>query len=145
MKRKNLIRIISLALVCVLLSGCATDFNVLDSTYSFAHPSVIEAERVTDQCFAMVSFPSRDFLQSGAGAPLADGGLWELRAYVQMPDGKITENVLSIRKPLKAGRLEIVKVYLHDDGSVEPDVEADVGVSVTLDWKDGGTHELITG
>jgi len=136
----------------VLLSGTATGFSVSDSVYSFSKPSLIRAQKVMDQCYVAVAFPSRDSLVTTpaplpgmAYAPQVDPSLWELRAYVQTQDGKITENILTVNKPLKAGTLEIIKVYMRDDGTLVPVQNAMVGVSVTLDWKEGGTHDVITG
>ena len=133
----------------VLLSGTASDFSINDSTYAFKHNSLIKAEKVVDGCYAMLSLPSRDAVSAPGGAKAkikaADNSLWQLRVYVPMPDGKITETVLSIPYALRAGTLEIIKVQMQDDGSVTAVGNTDVGVSVKLDWKEGNEHELITG
>ena len=135
----------------VLLSGTASSFSINDSVYAFNHNSLIEAEKVIDGCYAMLALPSRDSLPapapSGAKAfaKAADNALWQLRVYVPMPDGKITETVLSIPYALRAGRLEIIKVQMNDDGSVTVVGNPEVGASVQLDWKEGNEHELITG
>ena len=136
----------------VLLAGTASGFNLSDSVYSFSKPRLVRAQKVMDQCYVTVAFPSRDSLVTtpasipgAANAHMTEPSLWELRAYVQTKDGKITENILTISKPLKAGTLEIIKVQLNDDGSLVPVQNAMVGVTVTLDWKDGGTHDVITG
>lgn len=55
-------------------------------------------------------------------------------------DGTVTETVLGIRDPLKAGELKIVKAYLDADGSVCP-TDATVGVNITLDWNSGGDYD----
>ena len=62
-----------------------------------------------------------------------------------MPDGTVTETELSFPYALRAGSLEIIKVKMNDDGSVSVVGNAEVGVTVTLDWKEGNTQELITG
>ena len=133
----------------VLLSGTASDFSINDSTYAFKHNSLIKAEKVVDGCYAMLSLPSRDAVSAPGGAKAkikaADNSLWQLRVYVPMPDGKITETVLSIPYALQAGKMEIVKIEVQDDGSVIVVGNTDVGVSVKLDWKEGSTQELITG
>lgn len=132
----------------VVLSGTATGFNVRDSVFTFSHPSLIRPERVMDRCYAMVALPSRDTVASGM-MPIkrqtASSALWELKTYVTLPDGKVTETILSADTPLKAGTLEVVKVQLNDDGSLTPIQTTHIGASVTLDWKEGGTHEVITG
>lgn len=129
----------------VVLSGTATGFNVRDSVFTFSHPSLISSERVMDRCYAMVALPSRDTVASGM-MPIkrqtASSALWELKTYVTLPDGKVTETILSVNTPLKAGTLEIIKVQLNDDGSVTPVQTTQVGASVTLDWKEGTNHEV---
>ena len=129
----------------VVLSGTATGFNVRDSVFTFSHPSLINSERVMDRCYAMVALPSRDTVASGM-MPIkrqtASSALWELKTYVTLPDGKVTETILSVNTPLKAGTLEIIKVQLNDDGSVTPVQTTQVGASVTLDWKEGTNHEV---
>lgn len=128
----------------VVLQGTATGFDVCDSTFTFANPSVIRTERLTDRCYATVSLPSPSPSQS-QGAPLrvkqADS-YWQLRTYVTLPDNTITETTLTVDYPLLAGALEIIKVEIHDDGSVVPLENTHVGASVTLDWKGGGSHTI---
>jgi len=135
----------------VLLSGTATGFEVKDSVFTYAHPSLIRMERLTDQCYAAVAWPSRD--EQTAAAPCLAGAprktaqedepaYWELRAYVNLPDGTTTETVLSVHKPLLAGTLEIICVNMKGDGSLQPIGKPEVGASVQLDWKDGSTHEI---
>ena len=133
----------------VMLSGTASGFSINDSTYAFHHNSLIEAEKVIDGCYAMLSLPSRDETVSPSGAKAnakaADDSLWQLRVYVPMPDNKVTETILSVPYALRAGRMEIIKVQVQDDGSVVVVGNTEVGASVTLDWKEGNEHELITG
>ena len=53
----------------------------------------------------------------------------------------MTETVLDISKPLKAGDLKIIKAELDGDGSVRT-FDSTVGVSVTLDWNSGNDYDL---
>ena len=133
----------------VLLSGTASDFSINDSTYAFKHNSLIKAEKVVDGCYAMLSLPSRDAVSAPGGAKAkikaADNSLWQLRVYVPTAEGKVTETVLSFPYALQAGKMEIVKIEVQEDGSVVVVGNAEVGASVTLDWKEGNEHELITG
>lgn len=133
----------------VQLSGTATGFNVLDSTFTFEHPSILRATRLTDQCYAVVGWPSRDSVSAGPAQAKAakaadETTYWEVKSYVTLPSGSITETVFSFHRPLEAGALEIIRVNMGEDGSLEPvnDEKQEVGVSVKLDWKDGGTHEI---
>ena len=129
----------------LLMRGAATGFNVKDSVFTYDHPSLIRAERVLDNCYAMIALPSRDSIPANrmpAKRQTASTALWELKAYVTRSDNTITETILSVDTPLKAGTLEIIRVQLNDDGSLSPIQNAHVGASVTLDWKEGNNHEI---
>ena len=104
-----------------------------------------------NKCYAAVTWPSRsDTTQNGASHMRAakldedSNDLWQLRTYIKGLDGSTTETVLHFYKPLKAGTLEIIRVNVGRDGSVEPldFTPQEVGVSVKLDWKSGGEHEI---
>ena len=133
----------------ISLSGTASHFYVNDSIYRFNYSSCIMAEKVNDRCYGMVSFPSRDSLTTAAPmakrVPSEDKGLWQVRVHIRTLDNKITETLLSVHKPLKAGKIEILKLQIGDDGSVQVIGTTEVGASVTLDWKKGSDYEVITG
>ena len=147
----------------VYSTGFAVGFNVADSSYLFVdNPPLIRAKRVEEAhdpgevAFCSVSFPSRE-----APAPksqqasrrviietdepfistLADESLWELHVYATAKDGTRTKSILYIRRPLRAGQLMIIKVRMHDDGSVTSG-DPTVGVSITLNWNDAGSHDV---
>jgi hypothetical protein len=56
-------------------------------------------------------------------------------------DGTVTETVLDISEPLKAGDLKIIKGSLDDEGAVRP-YDNTVGVSVTLDWNENNFPDI---
>ena len=118
----------------VTLNGTATRFYVNDSIYSYYKPSVIRAEKVLDRCYAAVSLPSKDETDS-----------WKVCAHVKKADGTITQTILTVHKPLRAGTMQIIKVTMNDDGSLTPVQKTEVGATVTLDWKEGNVQELVTG
>ena len=112
----------------------------------------MQAQNSGEVAFCTVNFPSREPEPTEASTrvviettdpfvgPTSDKSLWEFRIYTTTHDGTTTENVLYIRRPLRAGQLMIIKVKAHPDGSVTTDDQT-VGVSVTLNWNDGGHHE----
>ena len=137
------------------VTGFADSFNVADSTWSFASAQLVRTDDLpvasgTQRCFASVHFPSRDyrpetrtvtetvepFLSEEAPEPL-----WKWHVYVQIEDGTVTETVLQIPEPLRAGQLKILKAKVFDTGIVSVS-DPTVGVSVTLDWHEGGSHEI---
>ena len=124
----------------VYATGFAKEFMIEDSTYVFPEKEVlVRADKVETGndllCFCSVNFPSHNPDEVGADEPL-----WQLRVYVTMPDGSITETKIDVKEQLKAGELKIIKGELDDEGAVRP-YDSTVGVSVTLDWNEGGTYD----
>lgn len=124
----------------VVAEGFASDFAVGDSIYGFAGNTVVRSleipipQALHRTCHYTVTFPSHDATRAEAE------GLYRIKAYVTLPNGTITENVISVESPLLAGQLKIIKMKMNVDGSFTPE-SRDVGVSVKLDWKQGGTYE----
>ena len=120
-----------------LVDGMASGFAVNDSTFSFDRAQVTRMEGMLSPGYHTlyaVTMPSRDAL------PTSADGLWQVKVYVDL-GGKTTENVLHISEPLRAGRVKIIKGVIKDDGSITTE-SPEVGVSVTLDWKPGGSHDV---
>lgn len=136
-------------------TGFADSFNIADSTYTFdSHPLVkadfIPVEGGAESIYATVQFPSGEpgpdskvviettdpFLSDNA-----EEVLWEWLVYVTLPDGSVTESRLGLIRPLRAGQLKIIRVRVGPDGTIYTD-DTSVGVSVTLDWNQGGTHVI---
>ena len=124
----------------VYSTGFANRFNIKDSVYVFPKESpLIKATKVETGndllCYCSVNFPSHD------GTTRADEEtLWQIKVYITNTDGSITESVLDIKEPLKAGDLRIIKGDIDDQGGVRP-YDSTVGVSVMLDWNEGSTYD----
>ena len=138
----------------VYTTGFATQFNINDSTYSFSEKSpIVRTVKVDsesdDLCFYSVNFPSKDVEEMRTVIETeepfeeteSDQTLWQIRVYITLEDDTITETILSVREPQRAGQFRIIKGYLGDSGDVKTE-NPTVGVSVTLDWNDGGTHDV---
>lgn len=129
----------------VFATGFANEFHISDSTYVFPTTSpLIRADKVDTSndllCYCSVNFPSRDAAPASVRKRAETGpSLWQFKVYLTKLDGKVTETILDISEPLKAGDLRIIKGELDDEGAVRP-YNSTVGVSVTLDWNDGGTY-----
>ena len=124
----------------MVVEDVATSFNIADSTYVYDGGSIeamqLDLSSYPDnkrEAFYTYCFPSRDQAMSEGAA------IWKMKVYVTLTDGSITENVLSIHEPLKAGNVEIFKSKIDEKG-VLLIADASVGVSVTLNWKPGGTY-----
>ena len=136
--------------VKVYTTGFATGFNICDTTYIYGKSPIIRAQRVDDNgsgllAYCSVSFPSRNPMRTVIEttepfiAQEGENALWEFRVYVTKNDGTVTETILSLKQPLRAGELKILNARMMDDGSVTT-TASEVGVSVTLDWHEGGTY-----
>ncbi len=129
------------------LTGLASSFAINDSTYSYAtsRPVRMQPVDVVGSPFITLcgrAFPSVDTApaatRTNATATEAEA-IWQLHAYVTRPDGTVTENRLFIPTPLKADQLRIIKGVILPDGTIVPSLQ-EVGVSVTLDWHQGGIY-----
>lgn len=134
--------------ISVYATGFATGFNICDSVYTYSDKApIVKATQLPvkkgdELCFCTVNFPSRDseptrLVIEGEEpfvAPDALDALWQFRVYTTLNDGSVTESILSITKPLRAGQLKVVKVHLADDQGVVESDDSTVGVNVTLDW-----------
>lgn len=148
----------------VFSTGFATGFSICDSVYTFSDKQPIirtmrleSADQDGKVAFSSVTFPSRE-VESDNGTRIiieteepfiakpGEESLWEFRVYVPMKNGvptrsseSYTESIIAIKEPLRAGQLKVIPVGMADDGSMESG-NPNVGVSVTLDWKQGGVY-----
>lgn len=133
----------------VFSTGFATEFSVRDSLYHFKSAPVFRMDSLPLSekggfCFASVHFPSRNPFDTKAVidgedpfiTENAEDAIWSLKAYVTMDDNTVTESILGVNEPLRAGQLKILKGIVLDNGAIQPD-DPTVGVSITLDWSNG--------
>lgn len=138
----------------VFATGFATEFSICDSSYRFSYTPVVKADEVKlpdvgAVCFTTVTFPSRDPENTKVSIETEDpfiserseDALWHLYVYTTLADGSITETLLGVGTPLRAGQLKIFRAKVLDNGAVQPD-DPTVGVSVALDWEPGNHHEI---
>lgn len=138
----------------VFTTGFASAFYIADSLYEYKKPSPIVRTRKIESNdsryvgFVSVNLPSLDpgartrtVVETTEPFVAASGeeALWEFRIYQLMDDNTTTETVLHIKEPLRAGQLKIIKARVGENGQIESETP-NVGISVTLDWKKGGTY-----
>lgn len=139
------------------MTDLADGFQVRDSLYTFATNPILKMtalSQTTDglYCTYGVGFPSRDVpfesnlpVQGKSTRAIATservGSYWTMRLYVTLADGKVNEYNLYVRERLKAAEFKIIKLRLLPSGQLEV-VNAEVGVSVQLDWREGGHYEV---
>ena len=150
------------------VEGMACAFSIADSTFDFSRSTMVRASRLDDGAGRVAlyaaGFPSVSSPQESAGAATPSavalragqaGGhtstlftqrsepgsaLWLMRVYIT-ENGSTTESTLSVSEPLPAGSLKVIKARIGDGGQVVTDAP-EVGVSVKLDWKPGGSHDV---
>ena len=136
-------------------TGFASSFNIADSTYVFDSSPLIRADQIpvegnAESLYTTVQFPSRDpnpntkLIIETTDPFISDYAketLWEWVVYVTLQDGSVTETRLGFSKPLRAGQLKIIRVRICHDGTLSTD-DTSVGVSVTLNWKEGDSHDV---
>lgn len=132
---------VSIQDMTVYIDGLATGFSPADSLYHYdrqqtVNTTLLPVSQGHEVCYYGMGFPSPDMPTRADGTPY----YWRMRVYVTLPDGSVTENTLSVNRPLRAGQLKIIKLRLKDDGEVTS-VNAEVGVGVELNWKDGPHFE----
>lgn len=125
--------------------GTATAFCLNDSIYAFNGRNLVRATHVAERTHDIlynVTLPSRDEAPESpyARAGLVPQDVWRFHVMVKL-NGKFTESILHLTRPLKAGELRILKLTLRPDGSVSTS-QPNVGVSVNLDWQPGGEHDI---
>lgn len=153
----------------VYASGFATAFRICDSTFVFRQspgkdPVVVadevELEEETGSvCFACINFPSRDPMREEPPedsktiietedpfiSERADEAIWTYTVYATLPDGSVTQSVLGVFKPLRAGQFKIIRARVQGGmGGVVPK-DNTVGASIRTDWHPGMETEVPLG
>ncbi len=127
------------------ITDLADGFQVSDSTFTYNSNPMIRCINMQDTGSALIC-------QYGFGLPSSNvpltraefdnvwqGSYWEMRVYVTLSDGKITENLFYVKEPLQAGNLEIIKGKLQEDGTITVENQ-EVGASANVEWTPGGTY-----
>lgn len=136
------------------VSGMATDFAVHDSVFTKQRNTVVRARSVsvdTETKAATATTLAEDGVgetTTGKYAALyavtfpsaQDAWTFDVVCRSQK-DGTLTKTTLTVQEPLNAGHVKIIKTKLKEDGSLTTDMH-NVGVSVKIDWKDGGSHDV---
>ena len=147
----------------VYTTGFADEYLICDSSYVYpARSPIVRTEMVGKDngheplAFCSVNFPSRPGSATRTVIETeepfiskeGDENLWEFRVYVPQPETeqtrgrlRITETVLSLKKPLKAGQVIIIKGWLDPEGIFTTE-DKNVGVSVTLDWNKNNEQDV---
>lgn len=122
----------------------ANAFHVKDGIFIFDKSQVISMCPLhTDAMYSMygVSFPSRGYSSTTRTIEEAsdEPSLWKIHAYITLQSGAVTENILSIKKPLRAEDLYIIKGIITAKGEIQSSSN-EVGISVNIDWEQGNEY-----
>lgn len=130
----------------VVASGFATGFRIFPELYQFEHTPIHRTDQLdiddgSQLCFVTVCFPSMDPEKTKSIFETTDpfvsdkneASLWRFKCYATLPDGSVTETILGVHNPLRAGQLRIIKVKALSNGSVQPGTP-EMGVSCDITW-----------
>ncbi|MBR5904943.1 MAG: hypothetical protein IKZ51_00625 [Bacteroidales bacterium] len=130
-----------------VVTGFADEFNISDSTYVFNSSVDVETDLLETQdkgtrCYASVHFPSAEpvdskvIIQVDSDQDVSKTPLWCWKVYVTLENDSVTESIVNVYTPLRAGHVKILRARVTKEGIVTT-TDAHVGVSVTLDWSQG--------
>lgn len=125
------------------IANTANGYSFADSSYDFSSSTIVRTSLLKTGNLVTsygVCFPSKSDEEPVQRATWGDTEYWQMHVYVTR-NGNTTRNVLSVREPLAAGEPKILKATISDNGEIIYH-GAEVSVSVTLDWKPGGDHEI---
>lgn len=119
--------------------GFATSFSINDSTYAANRQTTVRERLLHDtgsDLYGLYAASMPSLISSGR---VSDAS-WHIYIYVRI-NGKVTKTTLTVSEPLLAGQLRVLKGIIRRDGSISTHSQS-VGVSVSLDWKPGGSHDV---
>ena len=137
------------------LNDGAYRFMVRDSLFDYSRTCAFRMEEVTinkpsgapqtktNRVKSIADTPTMACL-AAVGMPTRDDQPWTVTHTATLTGNKHTTTTLTLEEPLKAGTLRVIKLWMDKDGELRPeaDSEKEVGITVTLDWKDGGEHDI---
>ena len=138
--------------------GAANSFYISDSVFEYERPCVILLERVPVENQANHIAPRIKQLKSEEPLPITCLGTvgfpteendttgWNLVVTATLIENKHTTTTLTIKDPLEAGTLRIIKCAMDENGALDPNPNTEnyheVGATVEFDWKPGDNHDV---
>ncbi len=134
------------------MMGSADGFSIRDSIFTYSIPPRINMEDIINinppsasagarTLMSRAEFPER-LCMGVVSLPTEENQTWSVTMHATLTNNRHTKTVLTVKEPLKAGTLRILKCHIASNGGLEPSGTADVGASVELDWKEGTEIEI---
>lgn len=134
------------------LNNIACGFSMRDSAYRFDRACAFELENVPISRAAgapaaqgrakAADVPATTACLATVGMPSRDDEPWTLTVKATLIGNRYTTSKLTMNESLGAGELRIIRIRMNEDGSLMPVQHTEASVSITLDWQDGGSHEI---
>lgn len=136
------------------MKDCACGFALRDSLFDYSSDRLFRFEEVEIKLDKeQKNAPTRESKEpvlttpyacmATVGMPTPDSTAWHIEFVTTLTKERHTTTTMTIDDPLKAGTLRVFKLRMKPDGSIEPKVSSkEVGISITLDWKNGGDHDI---
>lgn len=144
----------SLVAMSGAMHGGASGFMVRDSIYDFSRTCDFRFEEVPvvypsgspqanpNRLKAALPQPKEACLAT-VGMPTADDQPWTVSFVATLQGNRHATSTLTLNESLKAGSVRVIHMRMNKDGGLEEmENKNEVGITVTLDWKDGGDHHI---
>lgn len=141
----------SLVSVSGYLSGSADSFSVRDSVYTYSGKNrlLLEEVPIDEKPNKLPGKTKRSKISNQYSCvgvscfPTEDRKTWSVTVTATLTGDRHTKTTLTVQEPVQAGTLRLLRVHVNGDGSLEPDdTGKEVGITIELDWKDGGEQEI---
>lgn len=142
----------SLVSVEGMMNDAACGFAMRDSIFSYASPCSFQLVNVPigGTLGAPQAMPAlrkeaanHSMCMATVGMPTRDDAPWTINVTSHLMNNKQADNTLTITDPLKAGTLRVIQLKMNADGKLEEKSGSEVGITITVEWKDGGSHEVV--
>lgn len=141
-----------LRIVSGYMAGAANAFSIKDSIFRYDKPCRFITEQVpitaghdnvaarSGAKSAVVSQPYT--CHATVCMPTEDNRPWEVVMTANLTGNRHTTTTLTIKEPLRAGIVRVIKCNMDSDGKIVPEQDSEVGASVELDWNEGSDHDI---
>lgn len=134
------------------MMGSADGFSIRDSVFTYKIPPYINMEDIINinppsasvgarTLMSKAEFPER-LCMAVVSLPTEDNQPWSITMNATLTNNRHTKTILTVKEPLKAGTLRIIKCRIGNNGGGEPSSTSEVGATVELDWKEGTEIEV---
>ncbi|MBQ7698462.1 MAG: hypothetical protein IJT35_07785 [Paludibacteraceae bacterium] len=132
------------------MEGSASGFSVRDSSFLFTSAPTMLLENVPIEPSSAATLRRAAAEETAQYACMATVGLatqddasWQVQINATLIGNRHTTTTITVEQPLQAGTLRVLKMKMGNNGGLNPEEgQKEVGVTVALDWKQGGGFDV---